>query len=216
VNNYYTPYPKNRFVKWLLKLDDINPNWGTESYYMTGNVMEGFDYGADNWQAFENGTDVEKQVRVDQPLFPSYVTTQPAREAFTNVLADVGATYPKQDVIDQHIIADARNGTAEYMGTRGPTYGDRPSANVPGFIDTPADDKSAAGSPNFPWPAYESAPAPVDSDHDGIPDDWERAHGLNPNDPNDANEDINGDGYSNLEKYLNSLVGEYTLAGKAP
>ena len=52
---------------------------------------------------------------------------------------------------------------------------------------------------------------PVDSDHDGIPDDWEKAHGLNPNDPADANKDLNGDGYTNLEKYLNSLVGEYSL-----
>ena len=52
---------------------------------------------------------------------------------------------------------------------------------------------------------------PVDSDHDGIPDDWEKAHGLNPNDPSDANKDLNGDGYTNLEKYLNSLVGEYSL-----
>jgi hypothetical protein len=55
---------------------------------------------------------------------------------------------------------------------------------------------------------------PADTDHDGIPDAWETAHGLNPNDPNDANEDSNGDGYSNLEKYLNSLVGEYTVTAK--
>jgi hypothetical protein len=52
---------------------------------------------------------------------------------------------------------------------------------------------------------------PVDSDHDGIPDEWEKAHGLNPNDPADANGDVNGDGYTNLEKYLNSLVGEYSF-----
>ncbi len=42
VNNYYKPYPKNPFVKWLLKLDPINPAWGTEKYYMTGNILEGF------------------------------------------------------------------------------------------------------------------------------------------------------------------------------
>ncbi len=211
VNNYYKPYPKNPFVKWLLKLDPINPAWGTEKYYMTGNVLEGFVNETNNWSAFYNGPAVEKQVRVDEELYPSYVSTQTAREAFTNVLANVGANYPKQDVIDRHIIADARNGTAEFIGTRGPTYGDRPGPNYPGIIDTQSDDKSASGSPDFPWPVYKTYNVPVDTDHDGIPDDWERAHGLNPNDPGDANGDCNGDGYTNLEKYLNWLVGEYSM-----
>ena len=211
VNNYYKPHAPNPFVKWLLKLDPINPAWGTESYYMTGNVLEGFVNETNNWSAFQNGPEVEKQVRVDKELYPSYVKTHTAREAFTNVLANVGANFPKSDVIDLHILKDVRDGTAEYTGTRGPTYGDRPSPNFAGIIDTQSDDKSAVGSPNFPWPDYKTYDVPVDSDGDGIPDDWEKAHGLNPNDASDANKDINGDGYTNLEKYLNSLVGEYSL-----
>ena len=181
---------------------------------MTGNVLEGFVNETNNWSAFYNGPDVEQQVRVDEELYPSYVTTQTAREAFTNVLANVGANRPRQDVIDWHIIADVRNGTAEFIGTRGPTYGDRPGPNYPGIIDAQSDDKSALGSPDFPWPEYKTYDVPVDTDHDGIPDNWETAHGLNPKDPNDANGDCNGDGYTNLEKYLNWLVGEYTLAAK--
>src|SRR5205085_5484724 len=55
------------------------------------------------------------------------------------------------------------------------------------------------------WPELKSAPPPVDSDHDGIPDEWERKYGLNPNDPSDAKRDLNGDGYTNLEKYLNGI-----------
>ncbi len=217
VNNYYKPHAPNPFVKWLLKLDKINPAWGTESYYMTGNVLEGYVDEMNNWSAFENSWPNARdpinaaEVRVDQELFPSYVKTHTAREAFTNVLADVGANFPKSDVVDLHIIRDARNGTAEFTGTRGPTYGDRPSPNFAGIIDTQSDDKSASGSPNFPWPDYKTYNVPVDSDHDGMPDDWEKAHGLNPNDPSDANKDLNGDGYTNLEKYLNSLVGEYSL-----
>ncbi len=54
VNNYYKPYPKHPFVKWLLKLDKINPAWGTESYYMNGNILEGYVGPDDNWSAFEN------------------------------------------------------------------------------------------------------------------------------------------------------------------
>jgi len=211
VNNYYKPHAPNPFVKWLLKLDPINPAWGTESYYMTGNVLEGFVDETNNWNGFANGAEVEKQVRVDSELFPSYVKTHTAREAYTNVLANVGANFPKSDVIDLHIIKDVRDGTAEFTGMRGPTYGDRPSPNFAGIIDTQSDDKSALGSPNFPWPDYKTYNVPVDSDRDGIPDDWEKAHGLNPNDPSDANKDLNGDGYTNLEKYLNSLVGDYSL-----
>jgi hypothetical protein len=215
VNNYYKPHAPNPFVKWLLKLDPINPAWGTESYYMTGNVLEGFVNESNNWSAFQNGPMVEKDVRVDHELYPSYVKTQSAREAYTDVLANVGANFPISDAVDLHIIADVRNGTAEYTGTRGPTYGDRPSPNFAGIIDTQTDDKSAAGSPNFPWPEYKTYNVPADTDHDGIPDDWEKAHGLNPNDAADANRDLNGDGYTNLEKYLNSLVGEYSLSQKS-
>lgn len=47
--------------------------------------------------------------------------------------------------------------------------------------------------------------APVDSDGDGIPDEWERANGLNPNDASDGMK-IASNGYANLENYVNSLV----------
>lgn len=48
--------------------------------------------------------------------------------------------------------------------------------------------------------------APADADHDGIPDAWEIAHGLDPNDPFDRNGDLNGDAYTDLEDYLNRWV----------
>jgi hypothetical protein len=212
VNNYYKPYPKNPFVNWLLKLDPIEPSHGSEKYFMSGNILEGSDCEMDNWRAFQNGTAVEKQVRVNQPLFEPYVKTQNATDAFNNVLADVGATFPRQDAIDRRIIEEVRTGTTHYSGTKGPSYGDRPSPNYAGIIDEPTDDKDAEGSPNFPWPEYRTYDVPIDTDHDGMPDDWEKSHGLNPNDPSDANGDRDGDGYTNLEEYLAGLVGEFVGA----
>jgi hypothetical protein len=209
VNNYYKPYPQNPFVKWLLKLDPINTGAGTPKYFMSGNVMEGFDYEANNWKAFTGSADVQQLVRADAPLFESFVTTQTAREAFPNVLANVGATFPKQDVIDRRIIEEVRTGTVHYMGTKGQTW-NPPSRNFPGIIDTQDDVKDAVGSPNFPWPEYRTYNVPVDTDHDGMPDDWERRASLNPNESSDGNADRDGNGYTNLEEYLGSLVGEFS------
>jgi hypothetical protein len=214
VNNYYKPHAPNPFVKWLLKLDPINPAWGDEKYYMTGNVLEGYVDETNNWDAFQNGPAVEQQVRVNAPLYEPHVKTQTAREAFTNVLADVGATFPRQDVIDRRLIEEVRTGTTHYTGTKAKGYPGRGGPNYAGIIDEPTDVKDALGSPNFPWPEYKSAPAPADADHDGMPDVWETAHGLNPHDPSDGNGDFNGDGFTNLEKYLNSLVGEYDATRK--
>ena len=80
-----------------------------------------------------------------------------------------------------------------------------------GIIDTQSDEKSAESSPDFPWPEYKTSNVPAGSDHNGIPDEWEKVHGLHPNDTGDANKDFSGDGYTNLEKYLNSPVGGYSL-----
>ncbi len=56
------------------------------------------------------------------------------------------------------------------------------------------------------WPEMSGGTPPPDSDNDGMPDDWETAHGLNPNDASDANGDADGDGYTNIEEYINGLI----------
>ena len=65
------------------------------------------------------------------------------------------------------------------------------------IIDSPAD----VGG----YPQLTRGTPPVDSDHDGIPDDWERQEGLDFNDPTDASSDRDGDGYTNIEQYFHSL-----------
>ena len=54
------------------------------------------------------------------------------------------------------------------------------------------------------YPEYRGTPY-KDSDRDGMPDEWEVRHGLNPNDASDASGDLNGDGYTNVEKFINGL-----------
>jgi hypothetical protein len=58
------------------------------------------------------------------------------------------------------------------------------------------------------YPILKSATAPLDGDHDGMSDGWERARGLNPENPQDANDDQDSDGYTNVEEYLNEPAGD--------
>lgn len=224
VNNYYKPLPGTPYKVWLLQLDALNPAWGTEQVYMDGNVMEGKNYDTNNWQygtavsTKYNSSAVYETVRTNAEIYPSYVTTQSAHDAFKYVLSDVGCNLPLPDVIDQRIVREVRDGTWHYIGTNGPNYTingllqtNNVGPNYPGFIDTQTDVHDVAtNSPNYPWPSYSTYNVDVDSDHDGLPDWWEVLHGTNPNSPpgdfSDANADPNGDGYSNLEDYLNWLA----------
>jgi hypothetical protein len=186
VNNYYLPGPATR-VFTLQKPDPGDPQRGMR-LYMTGNVLEGHPkVNADNWTAAVLEPQDLARVRAEAPLFEPCVTTHSAQEAYQSVLADVGANIPKLDPVDTRILQDVKKRGYTFVGTKG---------KLPGIIDSQAD----VGG----WPTYRSGEPPVDSDHDGIPDAWERQHGLNPNDPSDAARD-SGDGYTWLEKYLNSI-----------
>ena len=92
--------------------------------------------------------------------------------------------------MDRRIINEVRTGTAKY----GETY----AGGCKGIIDS---QREVGG-----WPELRSQPAPLDSDHDGMPDDWEKAHQLDPNNPADGALNVQVDAYTNLEEYLNSLV----------
>src|SRR5262249_45780003 len=163
VNNYYVPGPASR-VFTLQKPDPGDPGRGMR-IHMTGNLLEGHPgVGADNWTAAVLDAQDSPRVRSDVPLFEPYVTTQGAREAYESVLADVGANLPKQDAVDARVIEDVRKRGFTFTGSK---------SKLPGIIDSQTD----AGG----WPRSRSGEPPADSDHDGIPDDWERRHRLDPN-----------------------------------
>ncbi len=111
--------------------------------------------------------------------FPSpTINAMSATEAFEQVLDEAGATAPKRDAVDSRVVSDVKDKTGS-------------------IIDSP---EEVGGFPRFA-----SGTAPVDPDHDGMPDDWEEKLTLDPSDPSDGNKDLDGDGYTNIEEYLHSL-----------
>lgn len=165
--------------------------WNYGSWYLADNLVVGYPkISNDNWNGGVRGNAPIEKIRMVQPFPSALVITQPAKEAYFLVLSHVGANLPKRDKIDTRLIEEVRTGTAVY----GETWG----GGGKGIIDS----QNAVGG----WPNLESDSPPVDSDHDGMPDVWERENGLNPKDSTDGNEVWKDSGYTNLEIYLNELV----------
>jgi pectate lyase len=181
VANYYKPGPATkRDVRDRIAEPSARSADDKGRWYVAGNYLEGSpDVTADNWK----GVDGSDYIQLAEPWAAMPITQQTPQDAYQAVLAHAGCSLPTRDVIDTRIIEEVRNGTA--------AFGDN------GIIDSPGD----VGG----WPELESASASADSDHDGMSDTWERENQLNPNDPDDRNA-VAADGYTMLEKYLNSLV----------
>lgn len=143
------------------------------------------------------------KIKMDAPAPTGDVTTHPADEAFSKVLAYSGASLYR-DEIDARYMEEAKTGTAKYKGS---------ITQSPGIIDKVADVNGYTEA-NF---GKGSRPADFDTDNDGIPDAWETANGLNPNDASDAlTYSLDEKGYyTNLEVYANSLVEDIMKAGNA-
>ena len=104
---------------------------------------------------------------------------------------------PKRDALDTRIIDEVRLGYATYEGaTYKPDNAMSDKSKKSGIIDTQTD----VGG----WPELKSTTAPTDTDHDGMPDNWEIMKGLNSNNAADRN-NVAADGFTMLEKYLNSI-----------
>ena len=134
------------------------------------------------------------KIKMDNPAPKGQVTTHSAAEAYEKVLAYVGASLYR-DEIDARYMEEAKTGTATYKGS---------ITNSPGIIDK-VSDVNGYTEDNF---GTGSRPDGFDTDKDGIPDEWEKANGLNPNDASDAlTYSLDKKGYyTNIEVYANSLV----------
>jgi pectate lyase len=198
-SNYFKSGPatdndkKNRILNPSISTD---PPAGLGKFYVADNYVEGYpNTTADNWTTGVQGiTQLQKdQIKVDQPFPTAGFIAQSPEDAYQLVLDNAGAILPRRDSVDKRLISDTRSGIATYEG---PTYKSG-SSDITGIIDSQTD----VGG----WPELYTGPVPEDSDHDGMPDEWEDTHGLNKNDPEDRN-GIGAGGYTNLEIYLNSIT----------
>jgi hypothetical protein len=183
VNNYIKGGPNattSTFVK-----DQITSG----GYYYNGNIVE------PGWSVNNFAPDDHRvPVRYSAPT----VTATSAQQAYDDVLSKAGAIlglncgggwFNRIDAVDSRIIQSVIDGTRGHDIPPGST--DRGL----GFISNP----SQVGG----WPNLDPGIPCTDSDHDGMPDDWEDQHNFNSNNPSDGPQDADGDGYTNIEEYLN-------------
>ncbi|MBM6991968.1 MAG: pectate lyase [Prevotella sp.] len=241
VNNYYKATPetsnKNRVTQISIAnsttSDDPTYMNMTSRYYISGNYVYG--YGANyDWSGvkydsgiqtingerytldsmYYYGTSVEHvnnaagipcvKIKLDAETAPAGdVTTHSAETAYAKILSYGGASQYRDDV-DARYMTEATNGASTYTGS---------VTGVLGRIDVVSDVDGYTES-NFPTG---SRAAGYDTDNDGMPDIWETANGLNPNDASDAQTySLDQKGYyTNLEVYANSLVEDIMKSGNA-
>lgn len=184
-----TPYPaifnttKVNFINNVYKKSPTSGNSfmleldDKSRVYLSGNFTPAYPTGTANNFTMSNINGRLKNInQLAAPIATPAVTTDATNQVLTKVLANVGARLPTRDSIDTRLMNDVLNGT--------------------GVI----------GQDQNNWPTLANATAPVDTDRDGMPDVWETAQGLNPNDAIDRNGDNNNNGYTNVEDYLNSLA----------
>jgi pectate lyase len=195
VNNYFKYGPStNNNVRFRI----VNPSRqekpaiGFGKYYVDGNYVDGAeDMSKNNWLGIHmgNGTeDDKKDAVIDKPHPAEKIPVETAKDAYTAVLAKVGASF-KRDTLDERIINEVKNRTGRVIDVQG------------GFPHGTAYEATVNA-----WPALKSMPAPADKDQDGMPDDWEKKNGLNADDASDAAAFKLDKLYTNIEVYINSLT----------
>lgn len=187
-----------------------NKDWKGVSYDKGTYTYNGEIYSADKKNLYGdavehktiNGVSCVK-IKMDAPAPTGEVTTHSAAESFSKVLSYSGASLYR-DEIDARYMEEAKTGTAKYKGS---------ITQSPGIIDK-VSDVNGYTEANF---GTATRPADFDTDKDGIPDAWEIANGLDPNDVADAlTYSLDSkEYYTNLEVYANSLVEDIMKQGNA-
>jgi len=179
INNYYKQGPST--LKSRKKGHEVFYYSNTDRHpqvYVEGNL--GFHRPSEDLPEQLIVQEDSRWMMVASPFQAPQIQMGSAAEAFDRVLANAGAVIPERDAVDQRIVEDVINGTGKVIN-----------------------DPSDVGG----WPVLAAGRAEQDADHDGMPDSWEDRRGFNKQDSADGSADSDGDGYSNLEEYLNSITG---------
>jgi hypothetical protein len=216
INNYFKPGPatsKNSNVGHRI----LKPEAGRSKLkylvfgrcYVNGNIMEGYpEITKDNWaggvqvEELPNTDKYTDYMKVNKPMPMPQITIMSATDAHQYVLNNAGATLPRRDAVDQRITEQVRTGKISTIANVKLPEKQFEHRRLPidsykiGIITDPS---QVGGYPEYKGTPYK------DSDSDGIPDDWETKHGLNPKNARDASL-ITKSGYSNIEEYLSSVV----------
>lgn len=148
-------------------------------------------------------------IKMDTPVTSGEVTTHTAQNAYEKVLLFCGAAMYR-DAVDARYMKEAKSGTTTYIGTATKTGTGGSVTHRPGIIDFVKDQGEYTLT-------SAARPSGYDTDNDGMPDVWETANGLNPNDASDAKTyTLDSKGYyTNLEVFANALVEEMIKAENA-
>jgi hypothetical protein len=220
INNYFKPgpgTPDTAVAYRLLKPESERSKTVVDNFgkaYVDGNVVEGHDrVTRNNWdggvQPDSQGAvqSVLPKIRVNEPFKHAALTIQTAREAYDEVLKNAGATLPKRDEVDERVVKMVKTGKVAKT-TIAPESKAKAAAVrydqkwidemeemvTKGFITDPSE---VGGYPKYSGKPYK------DTDGDGLPDSWEKKYDLDPKNPGDATLDMNGDGYTNIEEFIN-------------
>lgn len=216
INNYFKPgpiTPKDQAIAYrIIKLETGRSAEAKNKYgkaYVNGNIVVGNkEVTQNNWNGGVQGYDPEKaetpieEVRMEKPFDMPFVRIMNTKDAYNWVLNNVGATFPKRDAVDQRIVKTVKTGKTYYVKDAKEFISPYVKRRLPadsykqGIITDPS---QVGGLPEYNGTPY------IDTDKDGMPDAWEIKYGLNPNDSSDAALDCNGDGYTNIEKYINGI-----------
>lgn len=196
VNNYFKYGPStNKNVRFRIVNPgrQENPSIGFGKYFVEGNyVDEHEEMSKNNYLGVHmgnGGTEEDKKLAMVSTQFATEkIKTESAKDAYEDVLKYVGASF-KRDTLDQRIIENVMNRTGRIIDVQG------------GYPHGTAYEKTVNA-----WPALKSGNALPDTDKDGMPDEWERKHGLNSNDASDASALHKNSFYTNIEMYINSIV----------
>jgi hypothetical protein len=227
INNYFKPGPAvNKGPVQYRVLEpsatvtkqDPEPHFGKA--YVTGNIMEGNEkVTADNWAGgvqFADGGSKDaptistnetvkglvEKVRVDKPFPMPTMTITSAKRAYDDVLKNAGCVLPRRDAVDKRVIQEVRTGKVWGAGEHivpTPMKG-LAKNNIGEAGNGIITDPSQVGG----YPEYKGEPV-KDLGADGIPLSWKKKYKLDVNDVALAQKDLQGDGYTVMDKYLAGL-----------